>query len=220
MSRSDLRMLRERPETRLGFTVRRSEIVDQILIPKFYDPQLERDLVREERADERPWMTLGNLESSGALSAVTGVEVGKMAYGTGAIPFLRTSDIAEWEVSRDSKQSVSEEVFRAYEAKAALEENDVLLVRDGTYLLVLLRLCRTMTLLLSSVAVCSVSEYMTETWVAPPRSPCTVEPSNRSASNASAAVHPRRYRYARAPTASGATALPFAEILRGLGSPG
>ena len=113
---------------------RRSEIVDQILISKFYDPQLERDVVREERADERPWMTLGNLESSGALSAVTGVEVGKMAYGTGAIPFLRTSDIAEWEVSRDSKQFVSEEVFRAYEAEAALEENDVLLVRDGTYL--------------------------------------------------------------------------------------
>ena len=134
VSQSDLRMLRERPETRLGFPVRRSEIVDQILIPKFYDPQLERDVAREERADERPWTTLGSLESSGALSAVTGVEVGKMAYGTGDIPFLRTSDIAEWEVSRDSKQSVSEEVFRAYDAKAALEEDDVLLVRDGTYL--------------------------------------------------------------------------------------
>ena len=134
VSRSDLRMLRARPETRLGFSVRRSEIVDQILIPKFYDPQLERDLAQEEGTDDSPWTTLGSLENSGALSAVTGVEVGKMAYGTGAVPFLRTSDIAEWEVSRNSKQSVSEEVFRTYEGKAALEKNDLLLVRDGTYL--------------------------------------------------------------------------------------
>ena len=134
VSRSDLRMLRERPETRVGFRVRRSDIVDQILIPKFYDPQLENDLAQEEEADSRPWTTLGCLEKAGALSAVTGVEVGKMAYGTGSVPFLRTSDIAEWEVSRNPKQSVSKEVFRAHEAKAALEKNDLLLVRDGTYL--------------------------------------------------------------------------------------
>ena len=78
VSQSDLRMLRERPEARLGFSVQRSGIVDQILIPKFYDPTLEQEIAQKERADERPWVTLGQLEESGALSAVTGVEVGKM----------------------------------------------------------------------------------------------------------------------------------------------
>ena len=38
------------------------------------------------------------------LSADTGVEIGKMAYGTGDIPFVRTSDLAQWEIKRDPKQ--------------------------------------------------------------------------------------------------------------------
>jgi hypothetical protein len=57
-----------------------------------------------------------------------------MAYGTGPIPFLRTSDIADWEVKREPKQGVSQQVFAAFERKAALKPLDVLVVRDGTYL--------------------------------------------------------------------------------------
>jgi hypothetical protein len=57
-----------------------------------------------------------------------------MAYGTGDIPFIRTSDIAEWTVKRDVRQGISKEIFDKYKAKAAVEAGDVVLVRDGTYL--------------------------------------------------------------------------------------
>ena len=62
----------------------------------------------------------------------TGIEVGKMAYGTGEIPFIRTSDIVNWGLKFDPKQGVSEEIYR--DEKQDVKENDILLVRDGTYL--------------------------------------------------------------------------------------
>ena len=70
----------------------------------------------------------------GFLSATTGQEVGKMAFGTGYIPFLPTSDLAEWEIHGNVKQGVSEEIFARYRESASVEANNVLLVRDGTYL--------------------------------------------------------------------------------------
>lgn len=64
----------------------------------------------------------------------TGVEVGKMAYGTGEIPFIRTTDIVELEIKSDPRQGVSREIYEDYRGKAGILENDILLVRDGTYL--------------------------------------------------------------------------------------
>ena len=62
----------------------------------------------------------------------TGIEIGKMAYGTGHIPFIRTSDISNWELKGDPKQSVSEEIYE--ENKQAVQSEDIFVVRDGTYL--------------------------------------------------------------------------------------
>ena len=55
-----------------------------------------------------------------------------MAYGTGHIPFIRTSDISNWELKGDPKQSVSEEIYE--ENKQAVQSEDIFVVRDGTYL--------------------------------------------------------------------------------------
>ena len=78
---------------------------------------------------------LGELCKGGkdaVLSWDTGIEVGKMAYGTGDIPFIRTSDISNWELKGDPKQAVSEEIYadNAQDVKAG----DIFVVRDGTYL--------------------------------------------------------------------------------------
>ncbi|MGD0498063.1 MAG: hypothetical protein ABSC23_06470 [Bryobacteraceae bacterium] len=134
VSKSNLRMTRERAEARHGFTVVRQDVRGRVLIPKYYDPALEAQL-REAQADSGvPWVTLGQLVKDGVVSLGTGVEVGKMAYGTGTVPFIRTSDIADWEVKREPKQGVSQQVFAKFEKKAALKPLDVLVVRDGTYL--------------------------------------------------------------------------------------
>lgn len=126
-------VLRERAAANFGFSIPRSGVRNRILIPKYYDPTLEADL-KDAQRDGKPWISIGRLEERGLLNVATGVEVGKMAYGTGDIPFVRTSDIAELEIRRDIRHGVSRAVYEEYAEKAALEAGDVLLVRDGTYL--------------------------------------------------------------------------------------
>jgi type I restriction enzyme M protein len=80
-------------------------------------------------------VSFGDLIKDGVLSLSTGDEVGKLAYGTGDIPFVRTSDISNWEVKSDPKHCVSEEVYERYRSRQDVQENDILMVRDGTYLI-------------------------------------------------------------------------------------
>lgn len=129
-----LRMLRERASAHHGFGVPRSKIRRRILIPKYYDPDVEAELAEAQRADGEAWPSLRELVERGDISVGTGVEVGKMAYGTGQIPFVRTSDIIDMELRRDIRQGVSEDILKENSPKAAVEAGDVLVVRDGTYL--------------------------------------------------------------------------------------
>jgi len=64
----------------------------------------------------------------------TGIEVGKMAYGTGPVPFIRTSDISNWELKADPKQSISEDLYELTKDKLDVRAGDIFVVRDGTYL--------------------------------------------------------------------------------------
>lgn len=133
-SQSDLRMTRERAEARYAFSVRRSQIRNRVLIPKYYDPAVKIALSEAEGNSSSPWVTIGSLVDDGLLTLDTGVEVGKMAYGTGDIAFIRTSDIANWEIKHNVRQGISEEVYREYEHNASVQSGDIVLVRDGTYL--------------------------------------------------------------------------------------
>jgi hypothetical protein len=51
------------------------------------------------------------------------------------VPFVRTSDISNWEIKRDPKHCVSDEVFEALASKQDVRAGDILMVRDGTYLI-------------------------------------------------------------------------------------
>jgi type I restriction enzyme M protein len=79
--------------------------------------------------------SIGDLVERGVVRITTGVEVGKMAYGTGPIPFIRTSDISNWELKSDPKQGVSEELYDSLKEKLDVQAEDILMVRDGTYLI-------------------------------------------------------------------------------------
>lgn len=91
-------------EDRLGRLVPLSEIKDAIFIPKYYDPEVHRAL--EELKKTHDLVPFGKLVEDGVLDIETGVEVGKLAYGTGTIPFIRTSDLSNWEVKIDPKHGV------------------------------------------------------------------------------------------------------------------
>lgn len=120
------------PTGELGFTVRASNLAGTVLIPKYYDPLIEGELnALEPRFDLR---SVGELEESGLIELDTGVEVGKLAYGSGSVPFIRTSDLCDWELKAEPKHRVSESVAALYAPRTDVQAEDVFVVRDGTYL--------------------------------------------------------------------------------------
>lgn len=121
------------PFSRLGFLWSTSDVVNNIFIPKYYDPDIERDLTA--LAESHELITISELIARGILSLSTGDEVGKLAYGTGEIPFIRTSDLANWELKLDPKQGVSVELWESLRDKQDVRPEDLLFVRDGTYLI-------------------------------------------------------------------------------------
>lgn|GEM_PF-95942 len=121
-----------RERDRFGFTYRLSGIRNGIFVPKYYDPRVASDLAALQATHDL--VSLADLVRRKVVSWATGMEVGKMAYGTGPVPFIRTSDISNWELKGDPKQSVSEELYEQYRPKQDVEAEDIFVVRDGSYL--------------------------------------------------------------------------------------
>lgn len=117
---------------RTGFVTNLSDIRDNIFIPKYYDPEISADL--DALSPTHDVVSVSDLLREKVLDISTGHEVGKLAYGTGPIPFVRTSDLANWEIKIDPKQGVSEEIFEKYAERQDVRPLDILMVRDGTYL--------------------------------------------------------------------------------------
>ena len=120
-------------QDRLGFKLETNKVTNRIFVPKYYDPEIEADLDALTKTHEL--VRVGDLQKSRVLSVDTGVEIGKMAYGTGTIPFIRTSDLSNWEIKADFKHGVSEEIYEDTKRKIDVVSGDILLVRDGTYLI-------------------------------------------------------------------------------------
>ncbi len=117
---------------RLGFIVSNSEMKDDIFLPKYYNPDIANRLNYLKKTHKL--VNFGELVTEELLEVSTGHEVGKLAYGTGDIPFIRTSDIANWEIKLDPKHGLSKELYEVYSKRQDVRENDILMVRDGTYL--------------------------------------------------------------------------------------
>ncbi len=116
-----------------GFALASSEVRHRILVPRYYNPEIDAEIARLGR--EYNFVTIGSLLKGKALSIDTGIEIGKMAYGTGRIPFIRTSDISNWELKADFKHGVSEEIYASVASKIDVQAGDILMVKDGTYLI-------------------------------------------------------------------------------------
>jgi hypothetical protein len=108
------------------------QLRDRILVPKYYEPSIRREL--ESLRPNCDLRSFGSLRDEGMIEYHTGDEIGKMAYGTGTIPFIRTTDFSNWEIKHDPKQGVATAIFKEYEAREDVRKNDIFLVRDGTYL--------------------------------------------------------------------------------------
>ena len=115
-----------------GFIINESAIQENVYLPKYYNPEIPKKLDSLRKTHDL--LVFGDLIERGVIETSTGHEVGKLAYGTGTIPFIRTSDIANWGIKLDPKHGLSEAIYEGLKHKQDVQENDILMVRDGTYL--------------------------------------------------------------------------------------
>jgi len=120
-------------DSHLGYWVEPKWLSEDILAPRYYDPEVSIAMQQLEKS--HTFKPVGDLVNEGIIAITTGDEVGKAAYGTGEIPFVRTSDISNWEIKADPKHCVSEAVYKEYKKRQDVRTNDILMVRDGTYLI-------------------------------------------------------------------------------------
>ena len=105
----------------------------EYIVPRYH---IERDY---QTSDEKELIghaataSLGDLVSANLLTIRKGHEPGSDAYGTGDIPFVRTSDITNLEISADPTNGVNEEVYNTFSGLQQLKPSDVLMVVDGRY---------------------------------------------------------------------------------------
>jgi type I restriction enzyme M protein len=118
--------------TRLGFLRASNDISAGIFIPKYYDPSILNTFRKLESTHDL--ISMAELIDSGEITVHHGHDIGKHYYGLGDIPYVRTSDLATWEIV-SAQQTVGEEAYDIYAERQDNRAGDVLFVRDGLYLI-------------------------------------------------------------------------------------
>ncbi len=106
---------------------------ERYLVPRYYYDAGDEDLPEHEWIRGARMASLGELVKERLVSIRKGHEVGSDAYGTGEIPFVRTSDLSNFEISTDPTKAVSEQIYAEYAPQQKLQAGDVLMVVDGRY---------------------------------------------------------------------------------------
>lgn len=117
-----------------SFLIKSSDIRESIYIPAYYDPEITR-VLRQFENSAYELLSIGELVDDGILEVRRGNEIGSENYGTGNIPFVRTSDIVNWEIKVDPIKCVSEDVYQLFEKNQDVQPEDILFVSDGTFLI-------------------------------------------------------------------------------------
>lgn len=122
-------------DNHLGFRVAYSDLNDHIFIPEYYNPEIRKELEALKNSGKYSLISIGELIDKEVLQIRRGDEIGSQFYGTGEIPFVRTSDIVNWEIKFDPIKAVSEDIYNQYKESQNIQEKDILFVNDGTFLI-------------------------------------------------------------------------------------
>ncbi|MFW9971006.1 MAG: N-6 DNA methylase [Candidatus Odinarchaeota archaeon] len=118
------------------FKIKFSQIKDKIFIPNYYTG-VEKTLKKLSNNKNFVLFTIKDLVDKKIIYAnkggyiPRGDEIGSHVYGLGNVPFIRTSEINNWEINLDSYKKTSDEVYEQYKIRQNIEQGDVLLVKDG-----------------------------------------------------------------------------------------
>ncbi len=126
---------RKQKNDALGFILSSSQVSDHIYIPEYYNPTVISGVEKLTTSKHHLPLSIGEMCDRGWLSISRGREIGSHFYGTGEIPFIRTSDIVNWELKIDPIKGVSEEAYQIFADSMDIKTGDILFVSDGTFLI-------------------------------------------------------------------------------------
>lgn len=118
---------------REGFIVESRRIGNHILIPRYYDPRIKDAL--EQLCEDYTLIDIKSCVQAKYIKHSHGDYVPKIHYGTGPYPYVRTSDLANWEIKASPKHGVPKDVYEDYASEQAVCPGDILFVHEGTYLI-------------------------------------------------------------------------------------
>lgn len=101
----------------LGWNMKLSEVKNNILLPKYYNPDIENDLDEYRESGKYIIKSIEELQKEKIIKVSRGNEVGSENYGTGEIPFVRTSEVSNWEITTDCTHCLSEDIYELYRKK-------------------------------------------------------------------------------------------------------
>lgn len=107
--------------------------VREYVVPRYFERPAPVDEREASLLKDATWVSLQELVDAGELRIRKGHEPGSEAYGSGDIPFIRTSDIGNFEVNTDPTKAVSDAVFEKYSKAQNLRAGDILMAVDGRY---------------------------------------------------------------------------------------
>jgi len=122
-------------ESHLGFIIPTEDIQENIYIPESYKPEIKEKLNIIKKSEVYNLTKFSELVDNGTIQIKRGNEIGSQYYGTGEIPFIRTTDIVNWEIKMDTIKAVADEIYNKYQRQQDVQENDILFVNDGTFLI-------------------------------------------------------------------------------------
>lgn len=113
------------------FSVQWNDISPDVLVPRYY-----RRLKNPPHMPEgRIGVTLGELTESGVIQAWDGHGSPESKHkGAGPVPYIRVSDIVNWELYRNPVSGIPEDVYEhMVGTKPRPQEGDIIMVRRGSY---------------------------------------------------------------------------------------
>lgn len=121
---------------RQGFTLYEGRLKKDILIPRYYDPETIKLLDELKRSGKYEMKSILDLIDEEIIKIKgAGTTVNPQDYDTGEVPFIRTSEISNWEINSDATHKVARELYLKFKERQDLKEEDVLFVKDGTFLI-------------------------------------------------------------------------------------
>lgn len=115
------------------FMVNVSNIKNSIYIPRYYWPRSGREI---EQAEEISPLSLNRLLDEGIIDEFHGHGSPESEYkGKGPVPYIRVSDVVNWELYRNPTAGVPFHVYQRIKGRngVTLKPRDVVFVRRGSY---------------------------------------------------------------------------------------